>query len=235
MALPFFQESSYNPFTRDSEILESLDSMSVRLMDVKQANDFGHYRLFGLLYYREKLWIQYLSLPLLPISKSVRHVAVPFSIEVHDSVSLVNETLSDFIEKFINGALSARKYIFSCDPQHFVAAEIGDFSYDTAFTLSQNGGENTDYIIFDEKFSTWMTYSPDRPLVIITQRVNSVVATDIGGVSYEFWQRYFSENIDTAAKGCSYGYIEMFNRTYIPRLPGFCEISASDKMISHSS
>lgn len=234
----FFQEDSFNPFEGEkfeSEFLSRMGSAYVRLMSINQANEVEHHQLFDLLVSSSRSWNHVMSLPLLPQPNAVKHVAVPFNIEDHDSIDFMGGVLSDYIEKFINQTLSECKYIFSCDPRHFVAAEISHFDYGVAFRLAQNGGGNTDFVIFDRSFSTWMTYSTDRPFVIITQREDCGSPEDISGITDACWQDFFSENINDAAKGCSRWYLEIFNKTYIPRLPGFSEISAANNVSPHSS
>ncbi|MEO6300443.1 MAG: hypothetical protein ABIV25_10800, partial [Paracoccaceae bacterium] len=92
-----------------------------------------------------------------------------------------------------------------------------------------------DFIVFDDDFSTWMTYSTDRPLVIISRCENCGASADIAGISDTFWREYFSDNINAAAKGSSSNYVELFNKIFLPRLPGFSEISAKHEIRLHSS
>ncbi|MFT3688254.1 hypothetical protein [Paenirhodobacter sp.] len=198
--------------------------MSIRLLTTDQAHELEHSRLFDLLLFKGIRSNHILSLPLLPLSNSVRHIAIPFNIERHDSISTMGGALENVISKFINVAMSSRKYIFSCDPRHFVAAEIGDFSYDVALGLAQNGGGDSDFIVFDDKRLTWMTYSTGRPIVIVTRRNICPESENICGIPDNYWPKFFSENIYNSVHGCSSDYIELLNRTYIPRLPGFSEI-----------
>lgn len=228
----FFDKNSYNPFSNfelSQEPLEWMKKMSVRLLPIEEANKIDHKKLFDLLISRGKHVDHVLSLPLLPISNSVKHILAPHSIEDHDDIFINGINLRDIVEDFINSASSDKKYIFSCDPRHFVCAEIEKFSYEIAFALAQNGGGNTDFIVFDRNLSKWLTYSTDRPLVIISCAITPEGDFSIGGIPDKYWQNLFKENMPLISESCSNSYIELFNKTYLPRLSGFCELPKKKK------
>jgi hypothetical protein len=228
MRRAFFNEDAYDPLKNeegDAPLRHWLTLMSVKLLDPEQANKIDHHKLFDLLLSRGERWDRILSLPLLPEVNGINHVAVPFSIDEHEDKDVHGHLLSNVIQDFFDKALSRKKYVFSCDPRHFVAAELETFSYDIAHKLARDGGGNNGYILFDSNAAVWMTYNPDLPFVIISRRESDSANLKIGGWEDEFWRNYFSENIDEASSYCGSCFAELFNKTFLPRLRGFSEIS----------
>lgn len=221
---PFFREDAFQPFEDgfgSTDIVPWIEEQNAKLLSLEEANNKGHDELFDLVTTYQPSWKQIDALP--RIGADFQHTLLPYSYDEHDEQSFEEGLLSDLVEGEVNRHMSGEKFLLSCDPRHFVALRLENFSYELVSAAAQNGGTNTHFVLFDEARNFWVVFCSEFPFLIVSQRGGGSKKSPLGRAQ-EFWVKYFEAHAARSIRLFEPPVIDFLNKTYLPRLQGYQDL-----------
>jgi len=185
------------------------------LIGIEESENYAHWELFDTLVSRHQTWISYDSLPL--ISNGVESAAIPFCYYTHSEHKIGETNLEEWLTEYLNKHILGKKYLFSCDPNLFLAISFDKFGYDHLDLGIQLYGENSNFVLFSQDRERWAIFHGSFPFVILSKKSKNSWAEKDREVE-EIIRTSFERNFDEAFSRNSESFRKFFIQTYAPRI-----------------
>ena len=142
---------------------------------------------------------------------------IPFEPMDHKEHFVDGRSLEEILENYISDNFSKKKYLFSADPNVFLAIELGIFSYSILENL-YTGHMTTPIVVFDDELLHAIYFENDFAINTISID-NSCGYEVVGEMDRTFWVNYFNANF---LEGISYGNhgVNLINKYYRKSIDG---------------
>ena len=197
-----------------SEQRKKLLDLGASFLTIEESNKINFPKLFDSLRFRNDEFDSYLALP----KREFINLALPYEVYEHKERKVDGVSFAALIEKYVNDTFEETKFIFSANPDDFLALKFTNYSFGLLSVLFCTH-PNTPIVLFDGSLKKVILFHFDLRITILSRHPN-LAAEKVNNKEDQYWIDFFNENFVSAVSQGNQYHLDLINANYVPRLTG---------------